>query len=147
MALGDDEAVSEEMVVTDLEVGNVSVDMVPEKVPSTETGVAPELSAPTPSAVMPPIADQVVLRLPAGVAGVAKEVSPVLATGTLLSNVIASGKHCPFRMYLFEWYCGLDFGFIGLGEKTAPVAVPAAPSTRPRVAEKKHVRLPPRSTR
>src|SRR5688572_9111745 len=87
MALGEDEVVSEEMAVTDLEVGNVSVDMVP-KAPSTETGVAPELPAPTPSAAMPPIADQAVLGLPAGVAGVAKEVSPVLATGTLLSNVI-----------------------------------------------------------
>ena len=39
--LGENEAVSEEMAVTDLEVGNVSMDMVPEEAPSTETGVAP----------------------------------------------------------------------------------------------------------
>ena len=76
--------------------------MVPEKIPSTEVGVAPELSTVTPSAAMLPVADQAVLGLPAGIAGVAKEVPPVLATGTLLSNVIASGKHCPFRLYLFE---------------------------------------------
>nr|XP_034580808.1 protein PRRC2C-like [Setaria viridis] len=124
-ALGEDEAVSEEMAMTDPEVGDVAVNMVPERVPSTDTRVAPELTASTPSDIMPPIADQAVLGLPAGAAGTVKEVSPVLATGTLLSNVIASG----------------------LGEKTAPVDIPTAPSTRPPVAEKKRVRLPPRSTR
>nr|XP_034594569.1 uncharacterized protein LOC117856283 [Setaria viridis] len=124
-ALGEDEAVFEEMVVTDPEVGDVAINMVPERVPSTDTGVAPELTASTPSDIMPPIADQAVLGLPAGAAGTVKEVLPVLATGTLLSNVIASG----------------------LGEKTVPVDTPTTPSTRPPVAEKKRVRLPPRSTR
>src|SRR5688572_8137504 len=102
MALGEDEAISEEMAGTDPEVGDAAVDTVPERVPSTEGVVAPELAAPTPSAAMPPIANQAVLGLPAGVAGIAKEVSPVLATGTLLPNVIASGKHWPFRLYSFE---------------------------------------------
>ncbi|XP_034606661.2 uncharacterized protein [Setaria viridis] len=120
--LGSDEAASEEVVITDLRIGDVSVDMVPETVPSTEVGVAPELSALAPSAAMMPVADQAVLGLLAGIAGVAKEVSPVLATGTLLSNVIASG----------------------LGEKIASAVVPTAPNTRPPVAEKKRVRLPPR---
>lgn len=93
-----DEAVSEEMAMSDPEVGDAAVDTVPERLPSTETVVASGLTAPTPSAAMPPIADQAVLGLPAGVAGTAKEVSPVFATGTLLSNVIASGKRCPFRL-------------------------------------------------
>nr|TKW02921.1 hypothetical protein SEVIR_7G030600v2 [Setaria viridis] len=79
------------MAVIDPEVGDVAVNMVPERVPSTDTGVAPELTAATPSDIMPPIADQAVLGLPAGAAGTVKEVSLVLATGTLLSNVIASG--------------------------------------------------------
>nr|TKW00103.1 hypothetical protein SEVIR_8G086833v2 [Setaria viridis] len=116
-----EEIVSEEIAATDPEVGEVAVDILLEEMPSTAV-VAPELTAPAPSAAVPPTADQAVLGLPAGVA---KEVSPVLATGTLLSNVIASG----------------------LGEKTAPAAVPAAPSTRPPMAEKKRVQLPPCSTR
>nr|TKW28327.1 hypothetical protein SEVIR_3G310903v2 [Setaria viridis] len=98
-----DEAVSEEMAVSDPEFGDAAVDTVSERVLSIETMVAPELTAPTPSVAMPPIADQAVLGLPARVAG--------------------------------------------LCEKTVPAAVPAAPSTRPPVAEKKRVRLPPRSTR
>ena len=97
-----DEAVSEEMVVSNPEVGDATVDTVPERVPSTDTVVAPGLTVPTSSAAMPPITDQAVLGLSAGVAGTAKEVSPVFATGTLLSNVIASGKCCPFRLYSFE---------------------------------------------
>ena len=101
-ALGEDEAVSEEMAVPNPEVGYIAVDTLPEKVPSTEVVVAPELTAPTPSAAIPPVADQAVLGLPTGIAGTAKEVSPVLATGTLLSNVIASGKCCLFRLFSIE---------------------------------------------
>ena len=56
-ALGSDEAASKEVVVTDSGVGDVSVDMVPETVPSTEVGVAPELSAPAPSAATLPVTD------------------------------------------------------------------------------------------
>src|SRR5688572_1699482 len=89
-----DETVSEEIAASDPEVGEAAVDTLPEIVLSTAV-VAPELTMPTPSAAMPPTADQAVLGLPAGVA---KEVSPVLATGTLLSNVITSGKRCPCQM-------------------------------------------------
>ncbi|XP_034587765.2 uncharacterized protein [Setaria viridis] len=104
-ALSDDEAASEEVAVTDPEVDNVSVAMVPERVPSTEGGVAPELPATTPPAAAQTVTDQAMLGLPAEVAGIPKEVSPVVATGALLSSMIARG----------------------LDEKTTPTAVPATP--------------------
>lgn len=91
-ALSDDEAASEEVAVTDPEVDNVSVAMVPERVPSTEGGVAPELPATTPPAAAQTVTDQAMLGLPAEVAGIPKEVSPVVATGALLSSMIARGN-------------------------------------------------------
>nr|XP_034594575.1 skin secretory protein xP2-like [Setaria viridis] len=103
-ARADDEAAFGEVVMTDPGVGIASVEKVQEEVPPADAEVAPELTAQAPSAAVLSVVDQAVLGLPAGVAGVAKEMSPVVATGSLLSNVIASAylvsQHAPRGLVL-----------------------------------------------
>ncbi|XP_034589670.1 uncharacterized protein [Setaria viridis] len=122
--LGGDEATSGEVVATAKDAVSVAVvEDLPVGVPLVDSGAAPELAAPTPSATELLVLDQAVLGLPTGVADVAK--SPVIAAGALLSDVITSG----------------------LGKNIVPLIDPVAPSTRPAVAERKRVQLPPWSSR
>lgn len=124
--VGGDEATSGEVVATTKDaVSVVAVEDLSVGVPLVGSGAAPKPAAPTLSATELPVLDQAVLGLPVGVVDVVKVESPVIAAGSLLSNVIASG----------------------LGKNIVSPTDPMALSTRPVVAERKRVRLPPRSSR
>nr|XP_034588676.1 uncharacterized protein LOC117850899 [Setaria viridis] len=107
-----DEATSEEVVMTAPGVGVASVEKVPMEVPPADAGVAPELIVQAPSANVPPVPGQAVLGLLAGRADVVKEVSPVVATSSLLSNVITSVLARRQRQRLLLWRRVLDRLFL-----------------------------------
>nr|XP_034594610.1 uncharacterized protein LOC117856332 [Setaria viridis] len=122
--LGGDEATSGEVVATAKDAISVAaVEDLPVGVPLVDSGASPETTAPAPLVTELPVLEKVVVGASSEVADVTKLL--VIASGTLLSGAITSG----------------------LGKNVVPSADPGVPSTRPSVNEKKHVRLPPRSSR